>query len=63
MVTVGNRETNLVAMITDRNKGYENSIAGKISDFTSKTIKHLLYQGKEDASDLLNGSKGTPKKS
>jgi NTE family protein len=53
----------LTNIIRIEHKGYENSISGKISDFTSKTIKHLIQQGKEDASDLVNGSKGTSNKS
>ena len=53
----------LTNVIRIEHKGYENSISGKISDFTSKTIKHLIQQGKEDASDLVNGSKGTSNKS
>jgi hypothetical protein len=35
--------------------GYKDSISGKGSDFTSKTIKDLINQGKKDASKLLNG--------
>ena len=53
----------LTNVIRIEHKGYENSISGKISDFTSKTIKHLIQQGKEDASDLVNGSKSTSNKS
>ena len=53
----------LTKVVRIENKGYENSIFGKISDFSSKTIRHLIQQGKEDASDLLNGSKGTSNKS
>ncbi|MGA9172142.1 MAG: hypothetical protein WBZ20_18545, partial [Nitrososphaeraceae archaeon] len=53
----------LTNVIRIEHNGYENSISGKISDFTSKTIKHLIQQGKEDASNLLNGSKSTSNES
>jgi predicted acylesterase/phospholipase RssA len=35
--------------------GYKDTISGKGSDFTSKTIKDLINEGKKDASKLLNG--------
>ena len=40
-------------------RGYDNSVSGKGADFTSKTIKDLINQGKKDASKLLNGVNNT----
>jgi NTE family protein len=44
----------LTNVIRIEHSGYDDSISGKGADFTSKSIKDLIKQGKKDASRLLN---------
>ena len=47
----------LTNVIRIENRGYENSISGKVSDFTSKSIKDLIQKEKKDASKCFNGTR------
>ena len=44
----------LTKVVRIEHTDYDDSISGKGADFTSKSIKDLIKQGKNDASRLLN---------
>lgn len=48
-----NGSFNLTRVVRIENTSYENSISGKIGDFTSQTVEHLITKGKDDAQKLV----------
>ena len=43
----------LTKVIRIENEGYEDSISGKVGDFTSQSIRNLIEKGKQDARRVL----------
>ncbi len=43
----------LTRVIRIEHESYEDSISGKVADFTSETIKSLIAKGKQDAQSVL----------
>jgi hypothetical protein len=48
-----NGSFNLTKVVRIENASYENSIFGKIGDFTSKAIRQLITKGQADAQKVL----------
>jgi hypothetical protein len=54
LLNCGFKLTNVVRI--ENTSPYDDSIYGKIGDYTSKTIKHLIKKGSDDAIEALKPS-------